>query len=79
MLFNSLDFAIFLPLVFILYRFVTQKYLKLQNALIIVASCVFYWWCDWRFLSSIIFTTFVDYLIGQKLRVEEGVNNFIKW
>jgi D-alanyl-lipoteichoic acid acyltransferase DltB (MBOAT superfamily) len=70
MLFNSLDFAIFLPIVFLLYWFVAQKNLKLQNALIVVASYVFYGWWDWRFLSLIIFSTVVDYLIGQKLRTE---------
>jgi D-alanyl-lipoteichoic acid acyltransferase DltB (MBOAT superfamily) len=71
MLFNSLDFAIFLPIVFLLYWFVAQNNLKLQNALIVAASYVFYCWWDWRFLSLIIFSTIVDYLVGQKLRVEE--------
>ena len=71
MLFNSLDFAIFLPIVFLLYWFVAQKNLKLQNALIVLASYVFYGWWDWRFLSLIIFSTVVDYLIGQKLRSED--------
>jgi len=71
MLFNSLDFAIFLPIVFLLYWFVAQKNLKLQNALIVVASYVFYGWWDWRFLSLIIFSTVVDYTIGQKLRNEK--------
>jgi D-alanyl-lipoteichoic acid acyltransferase DltB (MBOAT superfamily) len=71
MLFNSLDFAIFLPIVFLLYWFAAQKNLKLQNALIVLASYVFYGWWDWRFLSLIIFSTVVDYLVGQKLRVEE--------
>ena len=71
MLFNSLDFAIFLPIVFLLYWFVAQKNLKLQNALIVLASYIFYGWWDWRFLSLIIFSTVVDYLVGQKLRVEE--------
>ena len=70
MLFNSLDFAIFLPIVFILYWFVTQKHIKLQNALIVVASYVFYGWWDWRFLSLILFSTLVDYTIGRKLRTE---------
>ena len=71
MLFNSLDFAIFLPIVFLLYWFVTQKNLKFQNALIVLASYVFYGWWDWRFLSLIIFSTVVDYLIGQRLRTED--------
>ena len=71
MLFNSLDFAIFLPIVFLLYWFVSQKNLRLQNALIVLASYVFYGWWDWRFLSLIIFSTVVDYLIGQRLRTED--------
>lgn len=64
MLFNSLDFAIFLPIVFILYWFVFQGQLKAQNALITLASYVFYGWWDWRFLSLIIFSSVLDYLIG---------------
>lgn len=71
MLFNSLDFAIFLPIVFLLYWFVAQKNLKLQNVLIVVASYVFYGWWDWRFLSLILFSTVVDYLIGQRLTTED--------
>src|SRR5690554_2243537 len=72
MLFNSIDFAIFLPIVFVLYWFVTHKNLKLQNFLIVVASYVFYGWWDWRFLSLIIFSTIVDYSIGRLLRAEEN-------
>ena len=70
MLFNSLDFAIFLPIIFILYWFIAQKNLKLQNALIVIASYVFYGYWDWKFLSLIIFSTVVDFTIGQKLRDE---------
>jgi len=72
MLFNSIDFAIFLPIVFILYWFVTNKNLKLQNFLIVVASYLFYGWWDWRFLSLILFSTIVDYSIGRKLLNEEN-------
>lgn len=72
MLFNSLDFAIFLPVVFILYWFVTNKSLKLQNFLIVVSSYVFYGWWDWRFLSLILFSTLVDYFIGIGLRNQEN-------
>ncbi|WP_292944070.1 MBOAT family O-acyltransferase [Olleya sp. UBA1516] len=67
MYFNSLDFAIFLPIVFVLYWFVTNKNLKLQNALLVVASYVFYGWWDWRFLSLIVFSSLVDYTIGLQL------------
>lgn len=68
MLFNSLDFAIFLPIVFILYWLVTNRNLKLQNFLIVVASYLFYGWWDWRFLSLILFSTVLDYSIGLALQ-----------
>ncbi|MFT4643867.1 MAG: alginate O-acetyltransferase complex protein AlgI [bacterium] len=67
MLFNSFEFIIFLPVVFILYWFVVNKNLKVQNLLIVFASYVFYGWWDWRFLSLIIFSTLVDYSIGVAL------------
>ena len=73
MLFNSLDFAIFLPIVFILYWFIANENLKLQNFLIVVASYVFYGWWNWKFLSLIIFSTIVDYTIGQKLKTQENL------
>lgn len=71
MLFNSIDFAIFMPIVFILYWFVTNRNLKLQNFLIVVTSYLFYGWWDWRFLSLILFSTIIDFTVGQKLRKEE--------
>ena len=64
MLFNSIEFGIFLPVVFVLYWFVTQKNLKAQNALLLVASYIFYGWWDWRFLSLIVFSSLVDYFVG---------------
>ena len=72
MLFNSLDFAIFLPIVFILYWFVFSKNLKLQNLLIVIASYLFYGWWDWRFLSLIVFSTLVDYSVGIALSKQEN-------
>lgn len=72
MLFNSLDFAIFLPIVFLLYWFVANKNLKLQNFLIVVASYLFYGCWDWRFLSLILFSTIIDFMVGKKLRNEEN-------
>jgi alginate O-acetyltransferase complex protein AlgI len=70
MLFNSIDFAVFLPTVFVLYWFVTDKNLKLQNFLIVAASLLFYGWWDWRFLSLIIFSTLVDYMVSLQLKNE---------
>lgn len=72
MLFNSIDFAIFLPVVFVLYWFFFQKNLKLQNLLIVISSYVFYGWWDWRFLSLIVFSTIVDYSIGIALSKENN-------
>ena len=70
MLFNSFEFFIFLPIVFILYWFVFGKKLKYQNFLIVIASYIFYGWWDWRFLSLIIFSSFIDYGIGVLLSKE---------
>ncbi len=67
MLFNSLDFAVFLPIVFMLYWFVFKRSLHAQNMLLLVASYVFYAWWDWRFLGLIIFSTLIDYLVAQGL------------
>ena len=72
MLFNSIDFAIFLPIIFILYWFVANKNLKIQNILIVAASYIFYGWWDSRFLSLIIFSTLVDYLIGVGLSKQKN-------
>ena len=72
MFFNSIDFAVFLPIVFILYWSVPEKNFKLQNSLLVIASYVFYGWWDWRFLSLIIFSTLVDYSIGVLLSKEEN-------
>jgi D-alanyl-lipoteichoic acid acyltransferase DltB (MBOAT superfamily) len=66
MLFNSLEFFLFLPIVFTLYWFVFKD-LKKQNILVLIASYIFYGWWDWRFLSLIIFSTIVDFFIGMAL------------
>jgi len=71
MLFNSLDFAIFLPIFFILYWYVTNRNLQLQNFLIVVASYIFYGWWDWRFLFLIFFSSITDYIIGKYLQITE--------
>ncbi|GHB23862.1 MBOAT family O-acyltransferase [Mongoliitalea lutea] len=67
MIFTSVEFLIFLPLVFLAYWFVFQKNLKFQNAFILLASYVFYGWWDWRFLGLIIASSVVDYWCGLKI------------
>lgn len=64
MLFNSIQFLIFLPIVFLLYWFVFNRSLRLQNAYILVASYIFYGWWDWRFLLLIAFTSFCSWGSG---------------
>lgn len=70
MLFHSLDFALFLPVVFLLYWALTSVSLKAQNAFIVLASYVFYGWWDMRFLGLLMLSTLVDYLLALRLERE---------
>ncbi|MEL7341571.1 MAG: MBOAT family protein, partial [Bacteroidota bacterium] len=71
MLFNSIEFAVFLPLTFLLYWFVFQRSLRLQNAFILAVSYLFYGWWDWRFLGLIFISSLADFFIGPALYREE--------
>lgn len=64
MLFNSIDFAVFLPIVFVLYWGVFQRSLRARNIFLIITGCVFYGWWDWRFLGLLFFTAAVDYFVA---------------
>ena len=82
MLFNSFEFLIFLPIVFLLYWFVfdyamrgCKRQLLWQNLLIVVASYIFYGWWDWRFLILIAITTILSFLSGigiEKVPTQRG-------
>lgn len=72
MLFNSLSFAIFLPIVFVLYWFLTKGNLKLQNILLLVSSYFFYACWDWRFMFLLIFSTLLDYFTG--IKIHDAIN-----
>lgn len=61
MFFNSLSFAVFLPIVFLCYWFVFNKNKTTQNTVLIVASYYFYSCWDWRFLFLLVFSTLLDY------------------
>ena len=67
MLFNSIEFLIFLPIVFAVYWFVLQKHLRLQNFFLLVAGYTFYGWWDWRFLFLLMLSSTVDYIVGVSL------------
>ncbi len=66
MLFNSFDFLIFFPLVFVAYWLLNNN-LKKQNVLLLICSYVFYAWWDWRFLSLIIVSSFIDFTAGLQI------------
>jgi len=65
MLFNSVDFAVFLPLVFMGYWLIGPGRVRGQNAFLILAGVVFYGWWDWRYLGLLLFTAGVDYIVAQ--------------
>ena len=69
MLFNSFEFGLFLPAVFLLYWYGTRGNRQVQNYLLIAASYFFYGWWDWRFLTLIVFSSAVDCLVGRGLAV----------
>tara|TARA_Y100001970_G_scaffold168897_1_gene206546 strand:+ start:25070 stop:26437 length:1368 start_codon:yes stop_codon:yes gene_type:complete len=75
MIFNSLEFLIFLPIVFLLYWFVFNKSLSIQNLLVLISSYIFYGWWDYRFLSLIVLSTVVDYFVG--IKIQKGENRKI--
>jgi D-alanyl-lipoteichoic acid acyltransferase DltB (MBOAT superfamily) len=79
MLFNSLNFAIFLPLIFILYWFAAKKSLKLQNILLLGASYFFYSCWDWRFLFLLVFSTLLDYYTGIRISETKNQSNKKFW
>lgn len=64
MLFNSIEFVFFLPIVFLVYWGLLKNSIKGQNIWLFLASYFFYGWWDWRFLFLIFFSSIVDYTIG---------------
>ena len=79
MIFNSEAFAVFLPIVFLLYWFATNRNINSQNFLLLVASYVFYGWWDWRFLFLLVFSTSLDYYTGLKMFKAETKKSKTFW
>ena len=73
MLFNSIDFAIFLPIVFVVYWMLRRSGIVAQNLCLLTASYIFYGWWSWAFLSLIVVSSVVDYGVGRGLAVSSGV------
>ena len=67
MLFNSINFAFFFPIVFCVYWFVLKKNYKWQNLFLLFASYFFYACWDWRFMFLLAFSTILDFLCGLKI------------
>jgi alginate O-acetyltransferase complex protein AlgI len=76
MLFNSLNFAIFLPIVFVFYWFIAKGNLRIQNIILLISSYFFYSCWDWRFMLLLVFSTFLDFYTG--IKIFEGNNQHIK-
>ena len=68
MIFNSFEFAVFFPVVFAIYWMLR---LRAQNIFLLLASYVFYGFWDWRFLSLILFSTLVDFVVAQKIHAAD--------
>lgn len=64
MLFNSLEYFVFLPLLFLLYWSLGKKEIIWQNILLLSASYFFYAWWSWKFLGLLAFSTILDYCYG---------------
>jgi alginate O-acetyltransferase complex protein AlgI len=79
MLFNSLPFALFLPVVFVLYWFVTGRSVRAQNILLLISSYFFYACWDWRFLFLLIFSTLLDYFSGLRIAQAHGPTEKKTW
>ncbi len=79
MLFNSFEFLLFLPIVFLLYWFVFSKNKISQNVFLLFASYVFYSFWDWRFSFLLAFSTILDYSSGIIIDKAETIQKKKLW
>lgn len=81
MLFNSLQYAVFLPIVFFVYWYLLKNNRKGQNLFLLLVSYVFYGWWDWRFLFLLMFSTVLDYASGILIKssASQGRRSFFLW
>lgn len=68
MTFSSLEYLVFLPIVFILYWTLCKRSKALQNYLLVAANCVFYAWWDWRFLGLLLLTAVSVFAAGKLMQ-----------
>ena len=79
MLFNSIDFEIFLPIIFIIYWLFGNKSKQAQNFILLIASYLFYSFWDYRFLFLIILSSTIDYVVGIKISNSSKKNEKKNW
>ncbi len=79
MLFNSVDFAVFLPLVFGLYWLLGTSRRKAQNVLILLSSYFFYAWWNWQLLGLILLSTAIDFWAGQEIHASSDRQSKKRW
>jgi D-alanyl-lipoteichoic acid acyltransferase DltB (MBOAT superfamily) len=75
MLFNSFEFLVFLPIVFVVYWYLLAEHRRLQNIFLVVVSYIFYGWWDYRFLSLIILSSFIDFFIANRMTIAKSKSN----
>ncbi|WP_338733817.1 MBOAT family O-acyltransferase [Mangrovimonas cancribranchiae] len=78
MLFNSIEYLIFLPTVFVLYWLLNKDHKK-QNVLLLISSYIFYAFWDWRFLSLIVYSSLIDYFVGLKIHESSNKTTRKNW
>lgn len=65
MIFNSVEYLIFLPTVFMVYWFLLSNKTPLQNLILLFSSYLFYGWWDYRFLILILVSSLIDFVFGR--------------
>ncbi|HLV40999.1 MAG TPA: MBOAT family protein [Brumimicrobium sp.] len=79
MLFNSFEFVLFLPLVYVLYWLLRTSNYSKQNLLLLLASYFFYAGWDWRFLFLLLFSTILDYVVGIEIEKSKTKKSLWLW
>ncbi len=75
MVFNSFEYAVFLPAVFLIYWLLFRNKMRVQNLLLVGASYLFYGWWDWRFLGLLLLSTSVDFFIGKSIEQSKNIRH----
>lgn len=75
---TSFLFLLFFPIVFLAHWLAFSKNAKMQNCFLLIASCIFYGWWDWRFLGLLLFTGVSTFCAGLLMDRYIGQDNIRK-